>query len=358
MMDLRRCTIQFIQNTVARLTPEDTERLDGHLKKFYNWMNTQISFARQNRLGPESASWLLDTSEQRAEIQSRVIAESINDEMIFCLGHVLTAILRHEADPLMLMMDDRLLTRYYASALKWSRANGQTDELVRLVAHEDPRCLILEVGGGTGGRTDMILRALGGPEGGKPVGRYDFTDISARFFEQARQRFVGWEDIMTFHVLDIEDDPSTQSFECGAFDVVMACEVLHATASVRRTLCHIRKLLRPGGKLILVEITNDQLDLNFVFGLLPGWWISGEEGHQTWAAPSLSSDMWNRMLSESGFGGTQLEVRDCEDDDFYMISTNISTAADDAVAAKRILQQLVIPNGVYIILGRLVGNAS
>lgn len=336
MIDLRRCTIHFIQDAAEQLTSGDVEGLDGHLKNFYDWMNIQLSLARQNKLGPGSALWLLDTAEQKVALQARVVTlqgESVNGEMLHRLGPALSAILRREANALTLMMDGGLLTRYYASALKWNRANAQAGELVRLAAHENPRCQVLEVGAGTGGCTEMVLRALGGLKGGKPVGRYDFTDISAGVFEQARQQFAGWEDVMTFRTLDIETDPSTQGFECGAYDLVVACQVLHATASVRQTLGNIRKLLKPGGKLVLVETTNDQLDFNFTCGLLPGWWLSEERKRQTRATPSLSSDMWNRMLRESGFGGVEFEVRDCEDADFFMISTIMSTATDGPVGA-------------------------
>ncbi|KAK2006256.1 KR-domain-containing protein [Colletotrichum eremochloae] len=104
----------------------------------------------------------------------------------------------------------------------------------------------------------------------------------------------------------------------------MACQVLHATTDMKRTLGHVRKLLKPGGKLILVETTNDQLDLFFTFGLLPGWWLSKEEERQS--TPSLTPDLWQTMLTASGFSGLELEVRDCDDPEFYMINTIMSTA--------------------------------
>ncbi|KAK6225590.1 polyketide synthase [Colletotrichum tabaci] len=328
MMDLRRCTIHFITEAMEHLMTDDIERLDGHWKKFHHWMTAQLALARDDRLGPGSSSWLLDDAEHKASVRARVVEGGVNGEMITHLGPQLLPMLRGQVEPLELMMEGRLLSRYYVEALKWKRSNTQASELIKLLAHKNPRCRILEVGGGTGGCTELILSALGDS---KPVDRYDFTDVSAGFFEPARERFADWQDVMTYSTLDIEKDPASQGFECASYDIVVACQVLHATTNMKRTLSNVRKLLKPGGKLVLVETTNDQLDLFFTFGLLPGWWLSEEEERQL--TPSLTPDLWRTMLSASGFNGVELEVRDCNDTDFYMISTIMSSATVEPVTA-------------------------
>ncbi|TIC97276.1 Lovastatin diketide synthase mokB [Colletotrichum higginsianum] len=312
------------------LMTDDIDRLDGHWKKFHHWMTAQLALTREDRLGPDSSSWLLDDAEHKASVRARVLEGGVNGEMITRLGPQLLPMLRGQVEPLELMMEGRLLSRYYVEALKWKRSNTQASELIKLLAHKNPRCRILEVGGGTGGCTELILSALGDS---KPVDRYDFTDVSAGFFEPARERFADWQDVMTYSTLDIEKDPASQGFECASYDIVVACQVLHATTNMRRTLSNVRKLLKPGGKLVLVETTNDQLDLFFTFGLLPGWWLSEEEERQL--TPSLTPGLWRTMLSASGFNGVELEVRDCNDTDFYMISTIMSSATVEPVTADR-----------------------
>ncbi|GAB1197710.1 hypothetical protein APSETT444_007013 [Aspergillus pseudonomiae] len=328
MLDLRRCTVHFIQEAKEKLTAEDVERLSDHLVKFYRWMQAQLICASNDELGQDSADWLRDSEQERQSLRYKVVAASTNGEMICRLGPRLSAILRRELDPLELMMDGQLLSRYYIEALKWSRSNMQASELVRLCCHKNPRARILEIGGGTGGCTQLVVNALGST---KPVGRYDFTDVSAGFFEAARKRFVEWQDVMDFRKLDIEGDPEMQGFDCGSYDVVLACQVLHATHNMKRTLNNVRKLLKPEGKLILVETTRDQLDLFFTFGLLPGWWLSEEPERQF--TPSLTPELWRSLLSDTGFSGVDLEARDCDNDEFYMISTMISTARSESPAA-------------------------
>ena len=59
------------------------------------------------------------------------------------------------------------------------------------------------------------------------------------------------------------------------YDVVVAANVLHATHSMDHTMGQVSQLLKPGGKLILVEGSGESRLIHgeFVFGLVPGWWM-------------------------------------------------------------------------------------
>ncbi|KAF2184182.1 S-adenosyl-L-methionine-dependent methyltransferase, partial [Zopfia rhizophila CBS 207.26] len=109
------------------------------------------------------------------------------------------------------------------------------------------------IGAGTGGTTKAIFRAIGefereeGPSAG--FGHYTYTDISAGFFKQAKDTFKSFISRMSFKKLDIEEAPSTQGFEPGQYDLVVASQCLHATQDMTRTMTHVRELLKPGGKL-------------------------------------------------------------------------------------------------------------
>ena len=144
--------------------------------------------------------------------------------------------------------------------------------MVKYLAHKNPRAKILEIGGGTGGTTEYALNALGIED--PLAGSYDFTDISSGFFEAAQEKFQAWKNIMRYKKLDIEQDPAKQGFERGTYDLIVACQVLHATKSMDNTMTNVRNLLKPGGKLLIMETTKDQEDMGLVFGLLPGWWLS------------------------------------------------------------------------------------
>ncbi|RHZ48345.1 hypothetical protein CDV55_100373 [Aspergillus turcosus] len=322
MKNLRRAAVLYISDAISALTPADIQQLSGHHKRYYVWMKEQLRLASENRLAPNSSSWLDICSDEKQALLRTVASGSTNGEMISRLGPQIVPMLRNEVAPLELMLQDKLLARFYADALKWSRANKHAAELVALCAHKWPRANILEIGGGTGSCTQTVLDMIEAK--GLSLGRYDFTDLSTGFFKAARERLSKWTDYMTFNKLDIEIDPTSQGFNCGTYDVVVACQVLHATKNMDNTMDHVRKLLKPGGKLILVETTKDELDLCLTFGLLPGWWLSEEPERQS--SPSLTIPFWQKVLKRNGFTGLELELHDYESEEFYQISTAMSTA--------------------------------
>ncbi|MGZ4806862.1 MAG: SDR family NAD(P)-dependent oxidoreductase, partial [Ilumatobacteraceae bacterium] len=163
----------------------------------------------------------------------------------------------------------------------------------------DRRLRVLEVGAGTGATTAAVLDAL--PAG---VVDYVFTDVSPAFVAAARDaigsRFAERAN-MRFGVLDIESDPTSTPLEGDQFDVIVAANVLHATADVAASLANIRRRLVPGGLLVLAEATRPNASVDLTFGLTDGWWRFTDTSCRA-SHPLLSGAGWEAVLAGSGFG--------------------------------------------------------
>lgn len=107
---------------------------------------------------------------------------------------------------------------------------------------------------------------------------------------------------MVFKALDVENEIEDQGYVEHSYDLVIASLVLHATRELRKTLRNVRRLLKPGGYLLLQEITNiDVLRVGFAMSGLPGWWLGREDGRRY--SPCVTSAEWHGLLLETGFSG-------------------------------------------------------
>ena len=153
---------------------------------------------------------------------------------------------------------------------------------------------VLEVGAGTGGTTAHVLPALVGQ-----AVEYTFTDVGPLFVARAKDRFGTFEGTR-FEVLDLERDPVEQGFGDRRFDVVIAANVIHATADVRRALSRVRGLLVPGGLLAMLEVTAPQRWFDFTVGLTEGWWAFTDADLRA-DYVTLSRERWLAVLADCGF---------------------------------------------------------
>ncbi|MCK6525711.1 polyketide synthase dehydratase domain-containing protein, partial [Myxococcota bacterium] len=133
----------------------------------------------------------------------------------------------------------------------------------------------LEIGAGTGGTTAALLPMLSALLGGV---EYTATDVGEVFLAHQRRRFSG-QPGFSARLFDVERPPDLQGLPLGGLDLVVGAHVLHATRHVGEALKNARALLKPGGVLLLIEMTRPaQRWSNLIFGLTDGWWrLDGQD---------------------------------------------------------------------------------
>ena len=240
------------------------------------------------------------------------------------VGENLPAVIRGQLTMLEPMIEDNMLNDFYVVA---HGMPGYTEYLARMagqVSHRYPHMNVLEIGAGTGGATKSFLKHLG-----ESFSTYTFTDISSGFFGKASEVFASYSSKMTFKVLDIEKDIEQQDFAAGSFDLIIASLVLHATRNLEETLQNVRRLLKPGGYLLLLEITeNEQMRFGLIFGGLEGWWLGYEDGRPF--SPCIGLDEWSNLLKRTGFSGIDTAIPH-HDMLPVPLSIIVSQAVDDKV---------------------------
>ena len=261
----RALSLYFINKALESISDSDLQLMKPYHQKYYEWMKEERAFCA----GKSNVSNL-------SALMEAVKSYGADGEMLCRIGEHMVPIVKGEIEPLGLMMENDLLIETYKSD-SMNRLYDMMAKYLGLLSFKKPDLNILEIGAGTGGATIPALEALSNPD--FDVGyahffsHYDFTDISSGFFEKATERLAGWQGLVDFKRLDIEKKPSEQGFAEGTHDVIVACNVLHATSKIANTLENARSLLKPGGKLIVIEDTEPNIEKCLIFGSLPGWWL-------------------------------------------------------------------------------------
>lgn len=324
----------YIQKYLASHARDPLGGLDPtrpHYQKYIAW-GQEVLARLEQKTGGKPWGRFGSADEVIAALEGPLDEAGPNSKIVVECGKALPAFLAGERDPLQLLFTDKLAENTYVRPYPLTVIANY----MRLLAHKNPHMNILEVGAGTGATTGFVLEALRGAGGSrsgqqKPVfGKYVFTDLSPAFFEPAQDKFADHVHKMQFTVFNAEQNPMAQNLEAGQYDVVIAANVVHATKSIQNTLSNMRQLLKPGGKLILFELTDMDTNANFAFGLLSGWWLSNEDDRQ--GGPLLTSEKWDARLRASGYTGVDLIFGDGFDvPDVHVM---VGTATDDDKAAE------------------------
>ncbi|KAI5918389.1 hypothetical protein F4810DRAFT_715562 [Camillea tinctor] len=291
-----RLCYYYVRKWDSELTDDDWNKSQPHFLHLRNWVNHVLSTASSGKHATVKREWSQDNPEDIKALIDQ-LSEETDIKMIAAVGENIPASVRGETTILEHMMRDNLLDNHYKYCLGAQQYNGFLARMVKQITHRYPHAKILEIGAGTGGATKSILEAIG-----HKMSSYTYTDISVGFFGHAEELFKAYSDKMTFTTLDVEKSPASQGFEPNSYDIVIASNVLHATPSLHTTLVNTRQLLKPGGYLLLLELTNpNPLRSSLIFGTLPGWWFGVDDGRKL--APIVSPRTWNAKLREAGFAG-------------------------------------------------------
>ncbi|KLJ11109.1 hypothetical protein EMPG_09776 [Blastomyces silverae] len=296
----RLCTV-FSQRRISGATIEVS-----HMKKFMGWMEREVQCydASLSITGLDDA-----TLQGKIDAIAQRLAGSPVEPLVTALLKVqnnIEGLLSGEVDALELLRADNTLTDLYVVMDSVDRS-----QFIRHLAHTKPNLRILEIGAGTGAATAELLKDLLDSNGSPLFSNYTFTDISSGFFVAAKERFNG---VQNFHyqTLDISRDPKEQGFdEDGKYDLVLATNVLHATKSLNETLINVRQLLRPDGRLLLQELDSSSKWINYICGLLPGWWLGEEDNRPN--EPYVKPARWVAELARAGFGRLDAVCQDANE---------------------------------------------
>ena len=203
------------------------------------------------------------------------------------------------SDAKSLMGQDDLLKRLYSEISPLSPYQSQIIEYLQVLAYKRPYMKVLVTGAAIGGATTTLIEIVTR----LPVEAYTYTEASTDSLEHARSHLGTSAAQIDFKTLDILRDPLTQGYTAHIFDLIIAPMVSHEGGS----MANLRVLLKPGGRLALVEPTVIAAAKTAVYGTLDGWWIpedsTVQQGRSVMTVPE-----WDQYLRQNGFDGVELAI--------------------------------------------------
>ncbi|KAI9148933.1 CcqE [Paramyrothecium foliicola] len=318
---------------------EHYDSTQHHFKRFKEWNQEYIDNIRQNGskvVRDTDRLFDMGSEEVRAEIEV-LKAEALETparNIALAVTRIyddVEGIFTGETEPLAVLLKDNLLMEIYNFFNMLDH-----EKFFKLLGHSNKTLRVVEIGAGTGGFTSTIVPALTDSSGGVLFSNYTYTDISSGFFKAAKERFAEYPGI-EYTVLDISEDPAPQGLELGSYDLVVAANVLHATPDLLQTMKNCRALLRPGGRLFMLELCAEAKWVNYIMGTLPGWWLGEPDGRPN--EPYIQAEQWNDILTRAGFSDVETIMDQAVP--YQLDNIVIASAAEDDIIPSKTLSLLV-----------------
>ncbi|KAF2196495.1 ketoacyl-synt-domain-containing protein [Delitschia confertaspora ATCC 74209] len=306
--DRERVALYYLRKLDKNTTRLERESAEPHIKIFFECIDYITSIVRNGTTLLATSDWLDDTPEKIQAIIDKYPDGSLQgDDFVGLrmLGEALPRVVRGEIKMIEYMMENDMVDGFYGRDIPFREYSKALADQADQLAHRYPNMNILEIGAGTGGTTEYVLKKLG-----KRFASYMYTDISVAFFAKARELFQEFDAKMSYKALDITIDPVKQGYKEHSYDFIICSLVLHATPNMERTLKNVRRLLKPGGYLLMLELVERPDQVIFrstvILGALPGWWLGYESGRTL--SPAMMEEQWDECLKNSGFSGIEAYI--------------------------------------------------
>lgn len=164
----------------------------------------------------------------------------------------------------------------------------------RILEKLDKDPLILELGNRMSGQTEEFLRILAGK------GRFIYADESTRYMESYKEKYGEKYNLNTL-LYDFKERYLYQGMLKHSVDVIIADNTLHRTYDIKRTLRNLKRMLCPGGILLIREFTNNSRLLLNTVALLEEGFHNLEDDRKTAGLPLIKAEQWVDLLKQQGF---------------------------------------------------------
>lgn len=174
------------------------------------------------------------------------IKDSINNLFDVCYGNI---------EPHKILMPNNnieLLKEFYNKNILFDDLNFVASKIVNqyIANKRDTSVKILEIGAGTGGSTDKILKEID-----MYSYEYYFTDKSKMFINEAKRKYRDHN--FVYLEYDLNDNNIDEYFLSNSIDIIIASGVFENCKDINKSLKSVMNIIKPEGLFLWMDPTKD-----------------------------------------------------------------------------------------------------
>ncbi|WP_341299967.1 amino acid adenylation domain-containing protein [Lysinibacillus sp. FSL H8-0500] len=178
----------------------------------------------------------------------------------------------------------------------WSRHTEKLVEhmLATLAKSDTNQALnVLELGTRTGHGTDNFAKVF------KNAGQYTYCDESSDFINWKKASTT--QEHIKFKQFDVNIPPDNQQCVLHDYDIIIAENTLHRSHHLNNTMAYLKRLLKPGGLIILTENVKNNALLLITVAFFEEGYHQLRDFRCTEKLPLLNREAWQSLMKDEGY---------------------------------------------------------
>ncbi|KAJ0418816.1 hypothetical protein BJY00DRAFT_314725 [Aspergillus carlsbadensis] len=328
--DYERVAFFHLRRLSESVTPQDMHGLQPHHQRLVRCVNAITANIRAdtNRRFLK-AEWLLDTPETITDLVSRNPGDSDMAALVSSAGRTQSLLNGRSSG------QKPNFSVYQALTRRGTGCGQAIAQLVAQISHTFPRANILHLCGDAGaGTVDAVTGILDSV--GDAYSAYTCANLSQSVVDELKNndRLAAALDTGRFSldVFNLEtEDAVTPGRKQELYDVIIITDLCRARKDLSESVRRLRRLLRPGGFLVSMELTGLSLVPMAMLGGVEGWWENGDNA----SCPAIKTGELDNLLSNNGFFGIDTIFYDRPSQNIHGYSVLAAQAMDDRLAVLR-----------------------
>lgn len=235
---LQRLAGSYLRALDQSIPKDHPSRIEWPYKSLMPYAADFDSLLRAEKSYFWQQQWEQDTQENIAA-ECTPFVDTIEMKVLFDFGSNLVTILNRDKLP---TIQPPLMDDWYTSGLGIANFTKSLIRLLKQIVHRLPRMQTPEIRPERGGATNAILNEIGAK-----LALYTVTAPSSEFIDLAHEN-------VAFKPSDVSKSLVQQGFLESSYDLVIVYSILHTMPEPEEALFNIRRLLKPGGYLVVLEI--------------------------------------------------------------------------------------------------------